>query len=206
MNKQGGLMSKCVLLSIRPQWCAKIANGEKTIEVRKTRPKMETPFKCYIYCTAPKKFYTISEHMVTSMEYLHLCDGKVTMSDGFEFFGRADYKVLNRKVIGEFVCDKMYGIYYSIYPHDPPVFEEIGTLNRPNVMAETCLSEIELNDYLDGETGYGWHISALQIYGKPMELSEFHKPEMPTGLRYEDDTIKRPPQSWAYVEEYDGKR
>ena len=44
-------MSKAVMLSIRPKWCEKIANGEKTIEVRKTRPKLETPFKCYIYCT-----------------------------------------------------------------------------------------------------------------------------------------------------------
>lgn len=44
-------MSKAVMLSIRPKWCEKIANGEKTIEVRKTRPKMDTPFKCYIYCT-----------------------------------------------------------------------------------------------------------------------------------------------------------
>ena len=42
-------MSKAVLISIRPEWCEKIANGEKTIEVRKTRPKMDTPFKCYIY-------------------------------------------------------------------------------------------------------------------------------------------------------------
>lgn len=44
-------MSKAVLLSIRPKWCEKIVNGEKTIEVRKTRPKMKTPFRCYIYCT-----------------------------------------------------------------------------------------------------------------------------------------------------------
>lgn len=44
-------MSKAVMLSIRPKWCEKIASGEKTIEVRKTRPKLETPFKCYIYCT-----------------------------------------------------------------------------------------------------------------------------------------------------------
>ncbi len=44
-------MSKAVMLSIRPKWCEKIASGEKTIEVRKTRPKMNTPFKCYIYCT-----------------------------------------------------------------------------------------------------------------------------------------------------------
>ncbi len=44
-------MSKAVMLSIRPKWCKMIASGEKTIEVRKTRPKMNTPFKCYIYCT-----------------------------------------------------------------------------------------------------------------------------------------------------------
>ena len=44
-------MSKAVMLSIRPKWCEKIANGEKTIEVRKTRPKLKTPFRCYIYCT-----------------------------------------------------------------------------------------------------------------------------------------------------------
>ena len=42
-------MSKAVLISIRPEWCEKIINGRKTIEVRKTRPKMDTPFKCYIY-------------------------------------------------------------------------------------------------------------------------------------------------------------
>lgn len=44
-------MDKSVLISIRPQWCDKIIGGEKAIEIRKTRPKTETPFKCYIYCT-----------------------------------------------------------------------------------------------------------------------------------------------------------
>lgn len=44
-------MSKAIMLSIRPKWCEKIASGEKTIEVRKTRPKLDTPFKVYIYCT-----------------------------------------------------------------------------------------------------------------------------------------------------------
>lgn len=42
-------MSKAVLISIRPEWAQKIMTGQKTIEVRKTRPKMDTPFKCYIY-------------------------------------------------------------------------------------------------------------------------------------------------------------
>lgn len=42
---------RAVLISIKPKWCEKIASGTKTIEVRKTRPKLDTPFKCYIYCT-----------------------------------------------------------------------------------------------------------------------------------------------------------
>lgn len=42
---------RSVLLSINPKWCEKIANGKKTVEIRKTRPKTDTPFKVYIYCT-----------------------------------------------------------------------------------------------------------------------------------------------------------
>ena len=181
-------MNKSVLLSIRPRYCELICNGKKTIEVRKTRPKLETPFKCYIYQTKPK------DRLITIMRdgdenYGEIYHGKPVF---IKTYGEGYWTGRNQKVIGEFVCDKMYGIYYSIYPHDPPVFEELGTLNRPDLMTETCLSEIELNDYLDGETGYGWHISALQIYDKPRELSEFG--------------LTRPFQSWGYVEECDGKR
>lgn len=46
---------KAVLLSIRPEWCVKILNGEKTVEIRKNRPKLKPPFKCYIYCTKAQK-------------------------------------------------------------------------------------------------------------------------------------------------------
>lgn len=70
---------KSVLLSIRPVWCGKIADGKKTIEVRKTRPKIETPFKCYIYCTSGGKLLA---HAINAELYL-----------------------VNGKVIGEFVCD-----------------------------------------------------------------------------------------------------
>ena len=49
-------MSKAVLISIQPKWCKLIAEGEKTLEVRKTRPKLKTPFKCYIYCTNNQVF------------------------------------------------------------------------------------------------------------------------------------------------------
>lgn len=70
---------KAVMLSIRPQWCDLIIRGIKTIEVRKNRPNLETPFKCYIYCTKDKH------------GWFHF--GKKARLDGF--------------VIGEFVCDKI---------------------------------------------------------------------------------------------------
>ena len=48
-------MNEAVMLSIRPQWVAKIISGEKTVEVRKTFPGMVTlPFKVYIYETAKR--------------------------------------------------------------------------------------------------------------------------------------------------------
>lgn len=60
--------------------------------------------------------------------------------------------------------------------------------------------EIEDDPAANGAPLYGWHISDLHIYNEARELSEF------TGLRntrfgaapYD---IKRPPQSWCYVEE-----
>lgn len=73
---------KAVLISIRPKWCEKIFNGQKTIEVRKSRPKIYMPFKCYIY--------------ETKAQFIKSVKGACT-SYGY---GRG-------KVIGEFVCDEI---------------------------------------------------------------------------------------------------
>ena len=56
-------MKKAVLISVRPEWCQKIASGEKTIEVRKNRPKLAPPFKCYIYCTRDKHLAFMQNQM-----------------------------------------------------------------------------------------------------------------------------------------------
>ena len=62
-------MDKSVLISIRPKWCEKIVNGEKTIEVRKTRPKLQTPFKCYIYCTMDHPYISVSCGELDKLNY-----------------------------------------------------------------------------------------------------------------------------------------
>ena len=75
-------------------------------------------------------------------------------------------------------------------------------------LAKTCLSIGEVNNYLNGKTAYFYHISNLVIYDKPKELSEFRKPIVCHRGKVREDCIgcwdcelKRPPQSWCYVEE-----
>ena len=59
---------------------------------------------------------------------------------------------------------------------------------RDVLIEPTCLTIEEWCKYTDNHKGivYGWHISDLKIYDEPKELSEFG--------------LKRPPQSWCYVE------
>ena len=38
-----------VLISIKPKWASLILSGKKTIEIRKTVPKLAPPLTCYIY-------------------------------------------------------------------------------------------------------------------------------------------------------------
>lgn len=201
---------KSVLISIQPKWCEKIANGEKTIEVRKTIPKLEMPFKCYIYATRPKKWFKFSSFGYASDENLWLSNGKVKMCDGFEFWADGiKYESLCGKVIGEFICNDIEKLEEHI--------EEGGlyyTLNSDfNEAAQ--LDNWQLHDYGKGKPLYGWHISDLKIYDTPKELREFSRPCSYSGLCFsckrasfnEDGNllcnteITRLSQSWLYVEE-----
>jgi len=61
---------RAVILSVRPQWCELIANGQKTVEVRKNRPKIPTPFKCYIYCTKGNLTFWDSHALMAPYRYV----------------------------------------------------------------------------------------------------------------------------------------
>ena len=176
---------KSVMISIKPEWCEMIVRGQKTIEVRKTRPKIEIPFKCYIYCTKPRY-----EHE----DFIRIDCQKI------QFYG-------GQKVIGEFVCDEILQFNHDDY--NSPAYEiSDDDLNR------TCLGQEDLYRYASGKTLYGWHISELVIYDVPRELSEFLRINRECwyadlGLAKRDCPecknaecfVSRPPQSWYYVEE-----
>lgn len=177
-----------VLISIRPQWCRLIASGKKTVEVRKTKPKLNTPFKVYIYCT-----------LGDLLPYSAYC--------GYDM---ADYRndfSANGKVIGEFICDWI---------------EQATVWNRKFISSASCLSLQDLYHYAGDKSVnelFGWHISDLVIYDKPVSLNSFYREcaglyntglcwecEKAVGDEYDCATngrnsFSRPPQSWCYVEE-----
>lgn len=206
---------KCVMLSIRPQWCEKIASGRKTIEVRKSAPK-ETPFKCYIYATKPKKFYKCGA-ISTSDELLWLANGKVEIGDGFKFWADGDeYQGLNGRVIGEFVCNEIEEFHeWELSPQGK--FAEFEEERLKKFLSAACLSIAEVVRYRENlpyyKPLYGWHISDVKIYSEPKELSKFkiscnrkylcYSCNRFTGKPWDlcNNTLTRPPQSYMFVEE-----
>lgn len=192
---------KAVLISINPEWCAKIASGEKTIEVRKTRPKLNTPFKCYIYCTQSADMLWILKERERPLHPDKIADVFKAAKCGGAYRG-------NGKVIGEFVCDRIDAIVPTTEPYG------IYDIDDDYVL-QTCLGNGALWDYGRGERLYGWHISNLKIYDTPRELVEFRRACKndwwceSCAMYWEHNgvcgngslQIRRPPQSWCYVED-----
>lgn len=183
-------MSKAVLLSIRPEWAEKIASGEKTIEVRKTRPKLATPFKAYIYCSQGR-----------DARRLRGSWGKVIgefVCNKLDWITRIGFS-------GSPVSSR-----YSICSHN-----NMDVLPIDDLLRAARLTYPELADYLAGGAGYGWHISNLRLYDMPRELTEFRRAcpnswycescamyKVKNGACGNESLhIKRPPQSWYYAEE-----
>lgn len=153
---------KSVLISIQPKWCELIASGKKTIEVRKNRPRLETPFKCYIYCTYGQGLIEYHDSDYPNM----LLDQKVSKDS---IWGNC----CNGKVIGEFVCELILDMY-------PPF---------GNKTEGTCLEAREMYEYAGGYGWVrrplcGWFISNLEIYDTPKELSEFGLTRAPQSWCY----------------------
>ena len=199
-------MSKAVMLSIQPRWCELIANGEKTMEVRKTRPKLETPFKCYIYCTAgDDKLWiadTVRRNWWGNTHVAHLCNAK----------NCGGMNLGNRKVIGEFVCDGIVWLArvgFTGRGGEPEYrIANNGDWKSPigRLLEEACLTEEGVDAYLGGNPGFGWHISDLKIYDEPVDITNLRNCN---GCEYMGDCdtycwkpMQRPPHSWCYVEEY----
>lgn len=235
---------KAVLLSAQPQWCLLMANGKKLIELRKTKPNVPPPFKCYIYCTNKKPY------LVWGDVFRGSWGTEFTFISGYSREKAEEiWSVFNGKVMGEFICDEIIDFESEFWDDetyeriqkivkDHEYYAEYGEYERETVSTnedenykenwlckQSCVSWEEMRKYIGSgiKEFYGWHISDLVIYDEPRELREFYIEcqmncehcEMWGYTRVNADEfdmdcksdwfnhkpLKRPPQSWCYVEE-----
>lgn len=166
---------KSVLISIRPEWCGLIASGKKTIEVRKTYPKLPTPFKCYIYET---KARTDTPTFIDE-------DGHVL------YTGRG-------QVIGEFVCDLM-GLHPGTdVPSSCVPIEKLKKYANGKMLARWHISDVKIYDE-PKELGSFWKAGKCPYAAESGCTYEYHCFRAGQTQRC-GETLTRPPQSWCYVD------
>lgn len=121
---------KAIMKSVNPRICEKVANGECSIILSKTRPKLEPPFKCDIYCTSSDVhigFVVGGGHV----KAIRCCNYKTGIPIGGV--------IGNGKVIGEFVCNKI----------DKYTFSNLEADYRVNhiELEKMCLNYVDLIEY-----------------------------------------------------------
>ena len=201
---------KAILISIKPKYVAKILNGEKTIEIRKTCPKQlrgDTPIKpepvdVYIYCTKGTQLIKyVGDYYATDL-FKNL-EGQPTTP-----------KLMNGKVVAKFTLNKVEEIKCNLAMR---FFTE--SANEKKLLEKSCLDSDQLFWYLAPQElkakccGYAWYISNLEIFDKPKELSEFRKLGKKCEYQGRDtfcdycshcdcigDELTKAPQSWQFIE------
>ncbi len=182
-------MMQAVMLSILPQYCELIANGRKTLEIRKTAPKLKPPFTCYVYCSQGVR----TEGLVIAPDGATLVRGCTDWRRAIPVGGHMG----NGMVIGEFVCDRIYR-YSAIAP------DRSCDISTEEIVKGSCLTLREIARYEDSVNAmssawhsgiYAWHITGVKIYDPPIKYQHFRLYNQ-HGLN-----PSRPPQSWCYVYE-----
>lgn len=200
-------MKKAILISIRPEWVARILNGEKTIEIRKTAPKCDLPIDAYIYCTKNKLHYSVGALVFNNDDcFKSSVDGTYKYGDSVELMGYSpDYpydknNFLNGKVVAKFTLRKTMKFADGSKP----------LTDFSDILRRACLTKEEALEYRKGKPLFAWHISDLIIFDEPKELGDFfslhetyhhdHESMVDYYERKEARRLKRAPQSWKFVE------
>lgn len=167
-------MSKAILISINPKWCELIASGEKTVEVRKTKPKIETPFKVYIYRT--KGFVC------------HLCGGVWWNMP------------VGGTVIGEFVC-KWIRCEHEVADGLVDVVLEKTSCVSARELVEYANGKVLYSWHISDLVIYDEPRKLREFYHACTQPSGTDCAICLDRAVQKCWQITRPPQSWCYVEE-----
>lgn len=200
---------KVIMKTIKPKTCANIINLIQSILVIKSKREATAIQKLidaygfaeiYAYCSKSNTQYLVgSKNKVCEI---------ITKSANTRFSPSIDKYTGNGKVLFKFRCYKVEEIGMWNY-------SEYGTptLMENSLCLYSCLNFLELKDYLKGKIGYAIHISDLEIFDRPRDVSEFHtniKKEPPEELLcpecgkpmeyYEYKYLTKAPQNFCYVE------
>ena len=185
-------MSKAVLISINPNWCDFIKNGIKTVEVRKSRPKLDVPFKVYIYCTIHGcSFLVGGKHPLSGNGMVvgeFICDwitGVKCDNAGQAAYNRKHDTCLSDEEIMKYANNgKLYYWHISdlkIYDR-PRELGEFFRYDKPNICTELICEHCAHWKYMPVNSNeYDYDCDCHRMLDNPIPL-------------------RRPPQSWQYVE------
>jgi predicted transcriptional regulator len=175
---------KVLILSVRSEHAYNILTGKKTLELRKSVPK---GFKGWVYI-----YITKSEPLLTKIinEWCLTKYGTDMSPNGKVF-------TVNGKIPFRFWFDE-YEKFNNHFNGDEWVFDF-------KILDNACVEQDDLDIYLSGKNqdghfkfGYAWYIKNLDIFPKPMQLSDFAKPRK--SMKQENKYwIHKPPQSYMYA-------
>lgn len=183
-------MGKSVLISIQPKWVAKIANGEKTIEVRKSRPKLDTPFKCYIYETKQPKGRgkVIGEFVCDKIDEYHWFSNLTQINS-----------------IGLPVPFQSYLIFEDDYKAMCLSYDEVKQYGQGKTLYGWHISNLVIYDKPKELSEFGTYCKTYPALEDCDICIKNNCPKATKTVNWDCDRVKPltfPPQSWCYVEEH----
>lgn len=196
---------QAIMMSTRPRHVCNILNLIKWWEIRKMFPKDYVGW-IYLYCTKDSKKGWCMVGINGNETYYQKYEKYAAYSPKHNYMG-------NGKVVARFWCDKVEEIIFGTTLYNDLGFFT-GGLHDFDLYKQSCLTKKEMQNYLkvkpNGLSGYAIHITKLEIFDKPKELSEFSVfSHFVDGVDEKGKNTKfkiykqlnRAPQSWCYVEE-----
>lgn len=107
---------------------------------------------------------------------------KTKPQDTFQDYRVIVYVTGGIGVVGEFICNQFYSIRMT------PSVKRVKTADGKDFSSRSCLTWKQMYEYAgnSGKRLWGWQVSDVKAYDIPRPLSDFG--------------VKRPPQSWMYLE------
>lgn len=162
-----------MMISIKPEHAVNILNGDKTLELRTWIPKGYVGW-VNVYVSKGKPFLAYEEVSYDDSWGYPATDGGYSIYNNIDEFDRIG-DVLNGKVAFRFWFEsyrKMDGLKVCNY-YDDLVFLLENKEDFEDLKKRVCFDFVDKNKYGLDKKLYFWFIDDLEIFDKPLELSEF---------------------------------